>query len=184
MYDIGDFIEYLADELTLMSIVLPIIRPGVKQRPNFPYLSIAYILSDQRDIYQIGVDHSSFDITNNVINEVITVPRRSQFSLTVIGEPNKLEAETNAQTLLDLIKSQATLDWFRGRGERILITRQLEPRYVIEDNFNEERVGFDIEIRDLHEITPSVGKETIDTVTMTDTSGKVDTITVMQESGS
>ncbi len=169
MYDSGDFIEWLEG-----IVPIKIIMPSGGQQPSLPYATLVMIVSNQGDIYERGVE----TIGNS---EVITSSRHTQFSLTVISKPSNRDAENRAQQIFNLLKTQVALDWFRARGEAIKIAGQPRARYLIEDDFNEKRIGFDIEIRDVVEVTDT-SKEFMETVTIHNTNNFIDDIVQSEES--
>lgn len=176
MYDPGEFIAFLQSNLELDSETsFPIIIPG-GDRPQFPYATVLFISAQLSDIYQAGkelVEDSGGE------KEVIEKNRNSIFSINVIDGPYGT-AHTRAQEIHDLLFRQRTRDFFKGRGEAIQIIGDPQNRYVVEDDFDEQRVGFDILIKDLIRID-ELDKDFIANLTVIDTSGKVGDVSI--ESG-
>jgi hypothetical protein len=168
-YDIGAFITFLQTYIPVTFYL-----PTKAIRPEYPSATIVPITSNQDDIYQRGED------INDDGDKEITFPRYSLFSITFLGKPDTGSAGLYAQQCFNLLKKQATDDFFSGRNEGIRLLSSPEPRFFVEDNFNEERVGFDIEICDVVTLVDSV--ESIEQVVVKSTDDKMDDIVVDKES--
>lgn len=169
MLDAGAFADFIETQLTTK-----VRQPNSRNRPTFPYISMVGLVSNQQQPHMRGrviVSDSSGD------SEEIFKPRHSQFSMTAIGDPDTTEAEDLAQSLHDLLDKQATEDFLAARKEALLIVGEPAARFIVEDNFNEARWGFDIEIRDTRKVI-EISKDVIDTVKVSDTSSKVPDIEV------
>ncbi len=165
MYDIGDLIEKL-EEITTIKFI----QPTKGQRYAMPYVSIVPILSNQGDVYQ-KVTHQGVIGPSTFIEET-RWPRYTAFSVTAISEPDDQVSDVDtsslapyiAQTVFNKFKTQVMFDFFRSRQESFRIVVQPQARFLVEDDWNEERWGFDIMIGDTVTITED--KEYIDTLTL------------------
>lgn len=168
-YNIGPFITFVQTYIPVTFFL-----PTKAIRPEYPCASIVPITSNQDDIYQRGED------LDDDGNKEITFPRYSLFSITFLGKPDTGSAEDFAQRCFNLLKKQATDDFFSSRNEGIKLLSSPEPRFFTEDNFNEERVGFDIEISDVVTLVDTV--ESIEQVIVKSADDKMDDIIVDKES--
>lgn len=169
MFDPGDLIEFMKTELGL-----EIIRPSGTTRPELPYYTLVDILGEQPEIHQHGT-------TINDGVQVIQLWRRTQFSLTAIGTVNTTDAADKAQAAYNLMHTQIMTDFLSQNGLVLRISGMPKPRYILQDNFNEARWGFDIEIGDIVNIGETE-KETIEEVVITNTDNFIEPITVEQGS--
>lgn len=166
MYNIDDFLTYL-ESITVYTYMLP----TREIRENFPYVSVVPIVSNIDDIYQQVVHKNSIDNTNKNIQEFIDSRDLSQFSFTAIDTFDNDNALDIANGLQALFRKQIIKDWFQARSEAIRILSPVTPRFVIEDDFDEARFGFDIQITS--RISTEQDKEFIDSLTISDSGDKI-----------